>query len=82
MTNCSKLPWASRAPWAVKSVEFDAEAKRLTVLIDFAPGTHFGVPGHDGLHPVHDTVLKDYRHLNFFQQVGRCHVGALLTPSA
>ena len=60
------------APWAVKSVDFDAQAKRLTVLIDFVPGTHFGVPGHAGLHPVHDTVAKDYRHLNFFQH--ECHL--------
>jgi transposase len=60
------------APWSVKSVEFDAAAKRLTVLIDFAPGTRFGVPGDAGLHPVHDTVAKDYRHLNFFQH--ECHL--------
>jgi transposase len=60
------------APWSVKSVEFDAAAKRLTVLIDFAPGTRFGVPGDTGPHPVHDTVAKDYRHLNFFQH--ECHL--------
>jgi transposase len=60
------------APWSVKSVEFDAAAKQLTVLIDFAPGTRFGVPGDAGLHPVHDTVAKDYRHLNFFQH--ECHL--------
>jgi transposase len=60
------------APWSVKSVDFDAAAKRLTVLIDFSPGTRFAVPGHDGLHPVHDTVAKDYRHLNFFQH--ECHL--------
>lgn len=60
------------APWSVKSVEFDAAAKRLTVLIDFAPGTRFGVPGQAGPHPVHDTVAKDYRHLNFFQH--ECHL--------
>jgi len=60
------------APWSVKSVEFDAAAKRLTVLIDFTPGTRFGVAGQPGLHPVHDTVAKDYRHLNFFQH--ECHL--------
>jgi len=38
------------APWAVKSVEFDAAAKRLTVLIDFAPGTRFPVAGVAGVH--------------------------------
>lgn len=60
------------APWSVKSVEFDAQAKRLTVLIDFTPGSRFAVPGDEGLHPVHDTVAKDYRHLNFFQH--ECHL--------
>ena len=60
------------APWSVKSVEFDAQAKRLTVLIDFTPGSRFAVPGDEGLHPVHDTVAKDYRHLNFFQY--ECHL--------
>jgi transposase len=48
-------------------VDFDAAAKRLLVLIDFKPGTRFAVPGQPGEHPVHDTVAKDYRHLNFFQ---------------
>ena len=54
-------------PWGVASVEFDEKAKTLTVLIDFKPGTRFAAPGHEGLHPVHDTVPKTYRHLNFFQ---------------
>lgn len=60
------------APWSVKSVDFDAAAKRLTVLIDFTPGTRFGIPGEAGVHPVHDTVTKEYRHLNFFQH--ECHL--------
>ena len=34
---------------------------------DFKRGSRFGVEGHEGLHPVHDTVVKEYRHLNFFQ---------------
>lgn len=50
------------APWSVRSVEFDAAAKRLTVLIDFTPGTRFGVAGQTGLHPVHDTVTTRVRH--------------------
>ena len=59
-------------PWSVQAVEFDESAKRLTVLIDFKPGTHFAVSGHAGEHPVHDTVVKTYRHLNFFQH--ECHL--------
>ncbi len=59
-------------PWHVASVEFDEGAKVLTVLIDFKAGSRFAVTGHDGLHGVHDTVTKTYRHLNFFQH--ECHL--------
>ena len=59
-------------PWWVSSVEFDEAAKLLTVMIDFTPGTRFAVSGHEGVHPVHDTVIKTYRHLNFFQH--ECHL--------
>lgn len=59
-------------PWFVASVEFDEGAKTLTVLIDFKVGRRFAVSGHEGAHPVHDTVTKTYRHLNFFQH--ECHL--------
>jgi transposase len=59
-------------PWLVASVDFDEKAKTLTVLIDFKPGTRFGISGHEGAHPVHDTVSKTYRHLNFFEH--ECHL--------
>ncbi len=54
-------------PWYVDTVRFDEPAKVLTVRIDFAPGTRFGIDGVGGEHPVHDTQTKRYRHLNFFQ---------------
>ncbi len=54
-------------PWSVASVEFDETAKVLTVLIDFKAGSRFAVSGYEGEHPVHDTVAKTYRHMNFFQ---------------
>ena len=59
-------------PWAVASVDFDESVKTLTVLIDFKAGSRFEVSGHEGAHPVHDTVTKTYRHLNFFQH--ECHL--------
>ena len=55
------------APWSVASVDFDEAAKVLTVLIDFKSGSRFAISGHGGVHPVHDTVTKTYRHMNFFQ---------------
>lgn len=59
-------------PWTVASVEFDEKVKTLTVRIDFKTGTRFSLSGHEGSHPVHDTVTKTYRHLNFFQH--ECHL--------
>ena len=59
-------------PWFVASLAFDQAAKTLKKLIDFKTGTRFSVAGHEGAHPVHDTVAKTYRHLNFFQH--ECHL--------
>lgn len=54
-------------PWSVVGVRFDEASKVLTVGIDFTAGSRFAVEGVTGAHPVHDTVTKTYRHLNFFQ---------------
>jgi transposase len=54
------------------AVEFDETTKMLTVPVDIKPGMHFKVSGHEGLHPVHHTVLKTYRNLHFFQH--ECHL--------
>ena len=59
-------------PWSVASVDFDEATKVLTISIDFLPGSRFPVSGHEGVHPVHDTVTKTYRHLSFFQH--ECHL--------
>lgn len=55
------------APWHVAKVDFDAKARMLTIQVDFVRGSRFAVAGVEGEHPVHDTVPKRYRHLNFFQ---------------
>jgi hypothetical protein len=54
-------------PWSVVGVRFDEASKVLTVGIDFTAGSRFALDGATGEHPVHDTVTKTYRHLNFFQ---------------
>ncbi len=46
---------------------FDEKQRKLSIRVDFEVGSRFAVPGHTGEHPVHDTVTKTYRHLNFFQ---------------
>jgi len=55
------------APWYVDGVEFDEVQHQLTVHVDFQAGSRFAFPGEPGEHPVHDTKVKRYRHLNFFQ---------------
>ncbi len=55
------------APWFVVGVRFDEATKVLTVGINFTAGTRFAAEGASGEHPVHDTLTKTYRHLNFFQ---------------
>ena len=54
-------------PWYVRSVDFDAARKVLTIGIDFVAGSRFEAPGVEGVHRVHDTQTKRLRYLNFFQ---------------
>ena len=54
-------------PWFVSEVDFDPAGKTLTLRVDFKRGSRFSIPDVAGEHPVHDTVTKRYRHLNFFQ---------------
>lgn len=60
------------SPWYINGVEFDVAKKTLAIAVDFIAGSRFAVPGVEGAHPVHDTVSKRYRHLNFFQH--ECHL--------
>lgn len=55
------------APWFVAGIDFNAQDRTLTIRVDFAVGSRFSIAGDATLHPVHDTVSKQYRHLNFFQ---------------
>jgi transposase len=55
-------------PWTVVRCDFDAEAHRLDVQIDFAAGSRFVCSSCGATDcPVHDTAQKTWRHLNFFQ---------------
>ncbi len=55
--------------WKVVRCEVDHPGQELTVHLDFVPGSRFAAPGaaHQLLCPVHDTVEKRWRHLNFWQ---------------
>jgi len=55
-------------PWSVSRADFDAEARRLDIQIDFAPGSRFACPSCGKTDcPAYDTVRKTWRHLSFFQ---------------
>jgi transposase len=57
------------AEWKVVRCEVDHAGQELTVHLDFVPGSRFVAPGaaHQLLCPVHDTVERRWRHLNFWQ---------------
>jgi transposase len=61
-------------PWMVADAKFDADKKRLDIEIDFKTGGRFACPecGQADC-PVHDTVKKTWRHLNFFQHQAFLH---------
>ena len=57
-------------PWRVTSVEFDKEAGRLKIRLDFPRGSRFACPEPECSNaacPVHDTIDKTWRHLDFFE---------------
>jgi transposase len=55
------------SPWFIAGMACDEGRRKLNIRVDFEVGSRFAVPGATGEHPVHDTVTKTYRHLNFFQ---------------
>lgn len=83
------------APWAVTEVRFDVEARRLDLTVDFTEGSRFPCPrcGQEDC-PVHDTRVRTWRHLDFFQHqtyltarvprvtCPRCGVHQVLVPWA
>jgi transposase len=55
-------------PWTVSRSDFDPEAHRLDIQIDFTPGIRFACPVCGAADcPAYDTERKTWRHLNFFQ---------------
>ncbi len=67
-----------REPVYIDEIVFDAGAGELHIHMNFRRGGRFTCSecGADGL-PVHDTVDKTWRHLNFFQY--KCYIH-LRTP--
>jgi transposase len=55
------------SPWEVEGVSFSKENERLDIKIGFRRGATFPCPVCGTAAPVHDTIEKSWRHLNFFQ---------------
>jgi transposase len=73
-TNLMQLALGLTPPWGVTRSDFDAEARRLDVYLDFAPGSRFACPHCEAAGcPVHDTDTATWRHLNFFQHQAYLH---------
>ena len=67
-TNLLQLALGLTPPWTVTRSDFDAEAQRLDIEIDFAPGSRFACPTCGAADcPAYDTERMTWRHLNFFQ---------------
>lgn len=66
------------APWLIKSVDFNADRKRLDIYIDFKKGSTFADPDATSdpakMYKAYDTVKKTWQHLNFFEY--ECHLHA------
>jgi len=61
-------------PWLVTTANFDAQARRLDIEIDFAKGGRFPCPHCAKVDcPVHDTAMQTWRHLDFFQHQAFLH---------
>ena len=67
-TNLLQLALGLTPPWTVTRSDFDPEAQRLDIEIDFAPGSRFACPNCGAADcPAYDTERMTWRHLNFFQ---------------
>jgi transposase len=67
-----------KAPWQINQIDFNAEQKRLDIMIDFARGSTFFYQdeqtGRSGEYKAYDTQVKTWRHLNFFDH--ECYLHA------
>ncbi len=74
------------SPWFISDVNFDRSQKRLDISINFTKGHKFDYDLESGVKicnlPVHDTVRKSWRHLNFFEH--ECYLNVrvprIITP--
>ena len=62
------------SPWLCTTVDFSEDDSRLDINIDFPRGSRFSCPECNALDlPIHDTIEKTWRHLDFFQHICYLH---------
>ena len=65
-------------PWKITQTELrlssDGKRMEMHIDVDFAPGSRFYCPVCGQASTVHDTSIRTWRHLNFFQY--RCYIHA------
>jgi transposase len=65
-------------PWKIDSVSFNSPEKRLDIHVSFERGSTFPYEnpetGEISHYKAYDTVLKTWRHLNFFEHTSYLHV--------
>jgi len=61
------------SPWRIEDVKFDQETSRLDIYLKFDRGTKF-LMNDTKEYTAHDTVAREWEHLNFFQH--RCYLHA------
>jgi transposase len=62
-----------KTPWSIREIIFDKENSRLDIYLEFVRGHKFEMA--DGnKYTAHDTVLRTWQHLNFFQH--NCYLHA------
>jgi transposase len=73
-TNLLQLALGLTPPWAVTRGDFDREARRLDIHLDFPRGSRFRCPECGAADcPAYDTEQMQWRHLNFFQHQAWLH---------
>ena len=62
-------------PWFVENVVFESDKKLLNIFVNFKRGSKFSPSDSENgeQFKVHDTIQKNYRHLNFFEHECRIH---------
>jgi transposase len=63
----------SDPPWHVTAIDFDQSEGRIDIHIDFRSGSSFLCPECSSECPVHDTIEREWRPLNFFQYRAYIH---------